>query len=131
MSAVRAVRVAVPMPCAWRTRIGKRPRSESLRGRPSVSRRAAHHLDAVRLQVLVQAHLFSGFGWGAVAYSQGPDLPFVQLAAIGGAAVVICYGVAYVKDSFRIGFFDFAVYRIVFTLVSLGVGVYFAVNRLR
>jgi hypothetical protein len=53
------------------------------------------------------------------------------LAAIGGAAVVICYGVAYVIDSFRIGFFDFAVYRIVFTLVSLGIGVYFAVNRLR
>ncbi len=36
----------------------------------------------------LQAHLFSGFGWGAVAYSQGPDLAFVQLAALGGAPLV-------------------------------------------
>jgi apolipoprotein N-acyltransferase len=36
----------------------------------------------------LQAHLFSGFGWGAVAYSQGTDLPLLQCAAIGGAGLV-------------------------------------------
>jgi apolipoprotein N-acyltransferase len=29
------------------------------------------------------ANLFSGFGWSALGYSQGPDQPFVQLAAAG------------------------------------------------
>src|SRR3990172_318322 len=36
----------------------------------------------------LQAHLFTGFGWGAVAYSQGRDLPLLQWAAIGGAPLV-------------------------------------------
>lgn len=36
----------------------------------------------------LQAHLFSGFGWGAVAYSQGGDLPVLQLAAVGGAPLI-------------------------------------------
>jgi apolipoprotein N-acyltransferase len=36
----------------------------------------------------LQAHLFTGFGWGALAYSQGPDLPFLQWAAVGGTALV-------------------------------------------
>ena len=35
-----------------------------------------------------QTHLFSGFGWGAVAYSQGGDLPVAQWAALGGAPLV-------------------------------------------
>ena len=34
---------------------------------------------------IAQDHLFSGFGWSAIGYSQGPDLPFLQLAALGGA----------------------------------------------
>ena len=37
---------------------------------------------------IAQAHLFSGFGWSALAYSQGPDLPFLQLAALGGAPLL-------------------------------------------
>jgi hypothetical protein len=53
------------------------------------------------------------------------------LAAIGGTAVVICYGVSYLVDYFRVGFISFDLYRIVFSLVTLGVGIYFAVNRLR
>jgi hypothetical protein len=53
------------------------------------------------------------------------------LAAIGGGAVVICYSVVYLVDLFWLGFIDFALYRIIFTLVALGIGVYFAVNRLR
>lgn len=32
------------------------------------------------------ANLFTGFGWGALGYSQGPDLPFAQLAALGGVS---------------------------------------------
>lgn len=36
----------------------------------------------------LQAHLFSGFGWCAVAYSQGPNLPLAQWAAVGGAPLV-------------------------------------------
>jgi hypothetical protein len=52
------------------------------------------------------------------------------LAAIGGTAVVICYGVAYLVEYFRAGY-TFNLYPSIFTLVTLGVGVYFAVNRLR
>ncbi len=53
------------------------------------------------------------------------------LAVIGGLAVVICYGVSYLVDYFRVGFVSFDLYRIVFSLLTLGVGIYFAVNRLR
>jgi len=53
------------------------------------------------------------------------------LAAIGGTAVVICYGVSYLVDYFRVGYISFGLYQIVFTLVTLSIGIYFAVNRLR
>ncbi|MCP4644281.1 MAG: apolipoprotein N-acyltransferase [bacterium] len=36
----------------------------------------------------LQATVFSGFGWGSLAYSQGKDLPFLQWVAIGGAPLV-------------------------------------------
>ena len=36
----------------------------------------------------LQATLFTGFGWSSLAYSQGPDLPLLQWAAIGGAPLV-------------------------------------------
>jgi apolipoprotein N-acyltransferase len=36
----------------------------------------------------VQARLFTGFGWGALGYAQGPDLRIVQWAAIGGVSLV-------------------------------------------
>lgn len=35
-----------------------------------------------------QAVAFTGFGWSSLAYSQGPDLAFAQLAALGGAPLV-------------------------------------------
>lgn len=34
------------------------------------------------------ANLFTGFGWSAIAYSQGPDLALLQVAALGGTALV-------------------------------------------
>ena len=34
----------------------------------------------------IHANLFTGFGWSALGYSQGPDLPFAQLAALGGVS---------------------------------------------
>jgi len=34
------------------------------------------------------AHLFTGFGWSALAYSQGPNLAVLQWAAVGGVALV-------------------------------------------
>ena len=36
----------------------------------------------------LQATLFTGFGWGSIAYSQGPDLPLLQWTAFGGAPFV-------------------------------------------
>ncbi len=36
----------------------------------------------------LQARLFTGFGWAALGYSQGPDLWLVQWAAIGGVSFV-------------------------------------------
>jgi apolipoprotein N-acyltransferase len=37
---------------------------------------------------MIQARLFSGFGWGEIAYSQGPDLLTAQLASLGDAALI-------------------------------------------
>ncbi len=37
---------------------------------------------------LLQGRLFTGFGWGALAYSQGPDLMLLQLASVGGAPLI-------------------------------------------
>lgn len=60
----------------------------------SVLLRKAPHLGAllfVGLFLLVEwlhANLASGFGWSALAYSQGPDLPLLQWAAFGGTALV-------------------------------------------
>lgn len=36
----------------------------------------------------LQARLLTGFGWGALGYSQGPDLWFAQWAAIGGVSLL-------------------------------------------
>jgi len=36
----------------------------------------------------LQGTLFTGFGWGAIAYSQGPNLRILQWAVIGGATLV-------------------------------------------
>jgi len=35
---------------------------------------------------MVHAYAFTGFGWSALGYSQGPDLLFVQWAALGGVS---------------------------------------------
>lgn len=45
----------------------------------------------------LQSFLFTGFGWSALGYSQGGDLWFAQLAAVGGVSflsflMVICNG---------------------------------------
>lgn len=53
------------------------------------------------------------------------------LAVIGGIAVVLCYGVSFLVDYYWNGLPSFNLYRIVFSLLTLGVGIYFAVNRLR
>lgn len=36
----------------------------------------------------LQGTLFTGFGWGCLAYGQGADLPLAQLAGLGGAPLV-------------------------------------------
>jgi len=36
----------------------------------------------------LQSRLFTGFGWGALAYSQGRDMAFLQLASLGGCALI-------------------------------------------
>lgn len=35
-----------------------------------------------------QANLFTGFGWSALGYTQGPDFPLAQCAALGGVSFV-------------------------------------------
>jgi hypothetical protein len=74
-----------------------------------------------------------GIGWvigelvsRAVNRKRGP-----WLAVIGGMAVVLCYAAAFLTDSIISAYIGISLYRIVFTLASIGVGVYFAVNRLR
>lgn len=34
------------------------------------------------------AHLFTGFGWTALAYTQGPNLPLLQWASVGGVGLI-------------------------------------------
>ena len=53
------------------------------------------------------------------------------LAVIGALSVVISFAVTYLVDFFRFDFIDYGTYRIVFTLVSIAIGGYMAVNRLR
>lgn len=36
----------------------------------------------------IHAHTLTGFGWPALAHSQGPDLPLLQWAALGGTSAV-------------------------------------------
>lgn len=36
----------------------------------------------------LQARLFTGFCWGSLGYSQGLDLPFAQLASVGGVILL-------------------------------------------
>lgn len=49
---------------------------------------------AVALPVLwvtmefLQSRIFTGFGWSAIGYSQGADLPVLQLASLGGVHLV-------------------------------------------
>ncbi|HEO71354.1 MAG TPA: apolipoprotein N-acyltransferase [Candidatus Hydrogenedentes bacterium] len=40
------------------------------------------------LMEYLQGVLFTGFGWGSLAYSQGPDLTLLQWAAVGGGILV-------------------------------------------
>jgi hypothetical protein len=53
------------------------------------------------------------------------------LAAIGGMAVVLCYGISLLMVYYWDGFPIFSLYRMAFALLILGVGIYFAVSRLR
>jgi apolipoprotein N-acyltransferase len=39
----------------------------------------------------LQSFLFSGFGWGAIGYSQGLDLPLAQWAAVGGVPLISAF----------------------------------------
>ncbi len=43
----------------------------------------------------LQSVLFTGFGWGALAYSQGSDLMLLQWASIGGTALITTIIVAF------------------------------------
>lgn len=40
------------------------------------------------LMEFLESRLFTGFGWSALGYSQGPNLWLLQLAAIGGVSLV-------------------------------------------
>jgi apolipoprotein N-acyltransferase len=56
--------------------------------------RAPKHVGALALAVLwhgmeyLHATLFTGFGWCALGYSQGPDLPLLQWASLGGVGLI-------------------------------------------
>ena len=55
----------------------------------------------------------------------------VWLAVIGGAAVVISYGLTIVVDMFRFDYVSFSGLRIFFLLAAIAIGIYMAVIRLR
>jgi hypothetical protein len=90
------------------------------------------------IELFLPLYIFSliaamGVGWviGEVVSLSVNRKRGAGLAVIGAVGVVLCYAVSWFVDSYRIsaGFHD--LYQIVFTLLTLGVGVYFAVNRLR
>jgi hypothetical protein len=90
------------------------------------------------IEDLLPLYIFSliaamGVGWviGEVVSLSVNRKRSAGLAVIGAVAVVLCYFVSWFIDYFRVGFIAFGLYQIVFTLITLGVGVYFSVNRLR
>jgi hypothetical protein len=53
------------------------------------------------------------------------------LAVIGGLSVVVSFAVTYLVDFYRFDFLSFNAYRILFTLLAIGIGSYIAITRLR
>lgn len=49
----------------------------------------------------VRAHLFTGFPWGLLGYSQYKNLSFIQIADVAGA-----YGVSFLAASFNVAMFS-------------------------
>ena len=39
----------------------------------------------------LESTLFTGFGWGCLSYSQGPNLPILQWASIGGGPLITAF----------------------------------------
>lgn len=68
----------IPLGYAWR------------RAAPHLAPEAAAILLAALWGVMEWAHanVLTGFGWSALGYSQGPDLTFAQLAALGGVSLL-------------------------------------------
>jgi membrane protein CcdC involved in cytochrome C biogenesis len=90
------------------------------------------------IENLLPFHIFSliaamGIGWviGELVSRSVNRKKSSGLAVIGGAGVAISYGIAYLVEYLRAGFISFDLYRVVFTLVALGIGIYFAASRLR
>jgi apolipoprotein N-acyltransferase len=67
------------------------------------------------------AHLFTGFGWNALAYSQGPDLLLVQWAVLGGTAI-IGFAIAFVNGLLALAVCDrrLRVLRLIAAIVVIG-----------
>jgi hypothetical protein len=87
------------------------------------------------IELFVPFYFFSlivamGIGWviGEIVSLSVNRKRGAGLAVIGGTAVVLSYTISYLLDY---GFVFPKVYQIVFTLLTLGIGVYFAVSRLR
>jgi hypothetical protein len=53
------------------------------------------------------------------------------LAVTGAFSVAVSFAVTYLADYIMVGFINYGAYRIVFTLVSIAIGGYMAVTRLR
>jgi hypothetical protein len=53
------------------------------------------------------------------------------LAVIGAFSVAVSFAVTYLADYIMVGYLNYGAYRIVFTLVSIAIGSYMAVIRLR
>ena len=140
--------------CMVETPVGARCRECARLNRPPTFRVNARHyliasLTALGLaavigalwgfiEVLLPFYFFSliaamGIGWviGELVGRSVNRKRSPGLAVTGGIAVALSYGVAYLMEYFRAGFISFDAYRIIFTLATLGVGIYFAVNRLR
>jgi hypothetical protein len=90
------------------------------------------------VEALLPSYIFSlvaamGLGWviGEIISLSVNRKRSIGLAVIGAVSVALCFGAAYIVDYLRTGIISLDLYRIVFSLVTLGVGIYFAVNRLR
>ena len=75
----------------------------------------------------------AGAGWliGEVVSRSVNRKRGTWLSIIGGLAVLLAYGIVFAVEGNRFGVLNLSIYRVAFSFIFAGIGVFVAVNRLR